>query len=631
LWNTQEEYDGVVVEAVEAGFRDLVEWLMGPGLKGRVPSASGDGGKGTRERELLLAGIKKGQVPVVRVLLRMGQKWNEALPKEALALAAVAGHAEMVSFLHDEVGGIDLEAEGPFGTPLRSASLMGYDRVVRLLLSWGADAEASGRLADALQAAAQNGHTHVMRLLMDAGADCNQPGKPHGTCLQAAAYYGHRDAVALLLDQGADMYQGGKSKDALHAAVDGGHEAVALLLLARGYRVPPKGSGLPRPLARLAPWATHSRPARPWEKNRWYYRAQLTNPETALARDSTSAEEDGSGTSSIQESKTSHSWNGEGDRIPFDATFDADDDEDRVAELELSAAMGKVPDVRQRLLRPKHLADNAKAALRAAAVTGQVEVLRGLLQDGPANLDETSLLIKVLLIASRFGQLLSVRFLCERLAEKCTTATSSGGPAAVPGLLEASRPPESPAVLKGLASAIRTAATAKHSAVVHVLWSWVLDGTIRNQGLGVRGAPEEAAVEPSLLELCLGGNGRVEGWDPDGQLPAVLGELLTAGLESENADAVELLLVKMEQEGLEEGSIMPAFASACRDGSGAVGHLLRRRSGSLALSAPNLPLGAYTAAVFGHCEVLCILLNELLERGTSLSGTAAVDTAINRR
>ncbi|KAH6847603.1 ankyrin repeat-containing domain protein [Chaetomium sp. MPI-CAGE-AT-0009] len=222
LWDTEQEYDQMVKEAVTAGFRDLVEWLMGREVKPKATPTSEDYGKGTiRERNLLLVGIKKGQVAVVRALLRMGQKWKEAIPEGALALAAVTGHEEMVSYLHDEVGGMNLEAEGPFGTALRSASLMGYDRVVRLLLSWGADPTASGRLGSALQAAAQNGHTEVMRLLIDKGADCNQPGPPRGTSLQAAAYYGHRDAVALLLDWGADMYQEGKSKDALHAAIAG--------------------------------------------------------------------------------------------------------------------------------------------------------------------------------------------------------------------------------------------------------------------------------------------------------------------------------------------------------------------------------------------------------------------------
>ncbi|KAL2130799.1 hypothetical protein VTI74DRAFT_5942 [Chaetomium olivicolor] len=127
LWATEDQYDAVVKEAVVAGFRDL------------------------------------GQVAVVRALLRMGKKWTETLSKEAMAIATVAGHAEMVSFLHDEVGGVDLEVDGPFGSALRGASLMGYDRVVRLLLSWGADPRACGPLGDALQAAAQNGHKPLRR------------------------------------------------------------------------------------------------------------------------------------------------------------------------------------------------------------------------------------------------------------------------------------------------------------------------------------------------------------------------------------------------------------------------------------------------------------------------------------
>jgi hypothetical protein len=58
LWETEEQYDGVVEEAVAAGFRDLVGWLMGPGVTGSTTSGAAE--NGTRERGLLLAGIKKG-------------------------------------------------------------------------------------------------------------------------------------------------------------------------------------------------------------------------------------------------------------------------------------------------------------------------------------------------------------------------------------------------------------------------------------------------------------------------------------------------------------------------------------------------------------------------------------------
>ncbi len=628
LWETEERYEGVVKEAVAAGFRDLVWWLVG--VRGRAASENG-----TRERELLLAAIGKGQVAVLRALLRMGEKWREALPTEAMALAAVAGHAEMVSFLHDEVGGVDAEAEGPFGSALRGASLMGYDRVVQLLLSWGADPKACGGLGDALQAAAQNGHTRVMKLLMDKGADCNQPGPPRGTCLQAAAYYGHRDAVALLLDQGADMYQGGESKDALHAAIQGDHGEIALLFLERGYRV----QHYPRTAFSMRPERRDRGKRRPAEKKR-EHRARPRNLETVPAHDLTdSTEDDGSDALSLPECESDSNWSPwDDDKVSRDSPFATG------SELELNAVTGNIPNVRQQLLRQKHLRegvarlflrDGVATAFRAATATGQVEVLRVLL---PGHLDQTDFLYKALIVAARSSQPQSVRFLCERLAAKgaedpkpwcsaLSAAASSRDPTTtVRALLDCNFCKPSPTLLNSLASTIRMAAAAKRSTVVHVLWNWVFNGTMQNHGKPPS-TPEGATAEPSLRGCCLGGDGKLDDADPGGQMSASLGKMLTAGLQSENADAVESLLAIMERQGLDVGLIMPAFASACRDGSGAVELLLRRKSGRLALSPLSFLVGAYTAAIFGHGEVLCILLDELIEQGISLSSTGVIDTA----
>ncbi|KAK3292927.1 uncharacterized protein B0H64DRAFT_464707 [Chaetomium fimeti] len=592
LWDTEQKYDRVVKEAVTAGFRDLVAWLMGPEVKPKGTSTSEDDGKGTRERNLLLTAIKNGQVAVVRALLRMGQKWKDAVPANALALAAVAGHDEMLSYLHDEVGGMDLTAEGPFGTALRSASLMGYDRVVRLLLSWDADPTAAcARLGGALQAAAQNGHTQIMRLLMDKGADCNQPGPPCGTCLQAAAYYGHRDAVVLLLDQGASMYQDGRSKDALHAAIEGGHREVALLFLERGYNVPP-GDWKPSMSCEGPP--PRPRKQRPWEKKKEH-------------------RDDGSGRMSRDDLGTDSSSGGrENDAVAQNVDIYMGSTDKDISQLELNAAIGNISKVRQCLLRGT--SDNLKAAFCAATATGQVEVLEVLLRRAPKQLD---FLNKALLVAAQYNQPQSVRLLCQILAvgdandlgpwvSTLREAASSGHTITVRALLECNRPRPSPAVLEGLASVIRVATAAKRSAAVHALWEWILDGVIDTDG-------------PNC--------GKLDGMDLNEQASASFGKLLVAALRSENADAVESLLVAMERRGFALDSVMPAFASACRDGSHAFRPLLSRRSGKLALKPLSLFIGTYTAAIFGHCKVLGALLDELLERGISLSRTTVVDTA----
>ncbi|KAL2851170.1 ankyrin repeat-containing domain protein [Aspergillus pseudoustus] len=273
IW-TESEYRTALQEAVETGFSDLVEWLMSPTtagpFSGQIGSSARDQ-KGSAER-LLHTAIKLGQVSVLRSLLRMKPHWQDLLPLDAMALAGLSGRADMLLALHDL--GRNAEQEGVFGSPLRSASLMGNERAVRLLLEWGADPAASGSKGDALQAAAQNGHLQFVTLLLEEGADVNQTGSPRGTPIQAAAFYGHLDVVDLLLERGADMYKGGKSQDALYAAIEGGNEVVAALLLKKGYRVA-AGADLPDTMR-----GSLDRVQRPWEKKRTNAGEQL-----GIARD----------------------------------------------------------------------------------------------------------------------------------------------------------------------------------------------------------------------------------------------------------------------------------------------------------------------------------------------------------
>jgi ankyrin repeat protein len=62
---------------------------------------------------------------------------NGGLPEAAIATAAFYGQNEIIQFCVEK--GLDIEKEGPFGTPLRVSSLMGHDSTVRILLTLGAD------------------------------------------------------------------------------------------------------------------------------------------------------------------------------------------------------------------------------------------------------------------------------------------------------------------------------------------------------------------------------------------------------------------------------------------------------------------------------------------------------------
>ena len=117
---------------------------------------------------------------------------------------------------------------------------MCHESTVRTLLRLGADLNVSGSFGAPLQAAAMRGHESVTRTLLSHGADVNSKGGLYGTALQAAAHRGHRKMVEILLDAGANVHQGGFSRDAFHAASEGGHEGIVRLFLERGFICPPQ-------------------------------------------------------------------------------------------------------------------------------------------------------------------------------------------------------------------------------------------------------------------------------------------------------------------------------------------------------------------------------------------------------
>ncbi len=329
------------------------------------------------------------------------------------------------------------------------------------------------------------------------------------------------------------------------------------------------------PNVRLRARSSLSRPRRRWERRKLKFRTRSRNisGDTVSAHDA--ADSDATDFTAEYDSDTS-------DEARRDFTFFPNDAHSGgLSELELGAALGNIPIVRQRLLRSGYLRDRAEPAFRAATATGQVDVLRVLLQERPARLSEPDFLNKALLVAAQSNQPQSVRFLCERLAERgagnlsswaeaLTTAASSGDIETVLALLDAEFAIPSPTLISGLASAIRRAAAASHSTVVQVLWNWIFDGTTKN----LRNAPsmpgrEEATADSSLHGRCLRGEGKLGPNDADQgeQVSAPLGELLIAGLRSEDVCAAESVLLMMERQNLQVGSIMSAFASACRGGA----------------------------------------------------------------
>ena len=241
LVKSEDDYEKVLEGAARAGFVGVVEKLHEPQF------LHFNNSKPDKVKKKMKKAIQGGQLGVIRQFLDQQAERRDVLPLDAVALATLYNHKILVEFLLDE--GMSVEAEGAFGTPLRTACLLNYQPIARLLLHRGAEVDACGTFGDALQAAAMKGHTMVVRYIIEEGANVNQQNGFYGTALQAAAYHGQHRAVKLLLDAGANVHAEGYSKDAFHAAAEGGHHDVITLMLRKGYKF---YRPLPSPLAYAA-------------------------------------------------------------------------------------------------------------------------------------------------------------------------------------------------------------------------------------------------------------------------------------------------------------------------------------------------------------------------------------------
>ncbi len=232
---SEDDYERALEGAARAGLVNVVGRLHRP------PFLLFNKSKLDKVRNKTRKAIEGGQLGVICQFLDQQINKRDVLPPDAVALATLYNHKILVEFLLDE--GMGVEAEGAVGTPLRTACLLNYQPIARLLLHRGAEINACGVFGDALQAAAMKGHTTLVKLIIDEGANVNQQSGFYGTALQAAAYHGQHGAVELLLDAGADVHAKGYSNDAFHAAAEGGHQDVIMLMLRKGYkfRHPPEG------------------------------------------------------------------------------------------------------------------------------------------------------------------------------------------------------------------------------------------------------------------------------------------------------------------------------------------------------------------------------------------------------
>lgn len=224
LVTTQDEYDQVLRRAAEAGFMEVIHMLQQTYSQTFGRTMPG-------QYRALQAAIMKGQEGVVVRFLDNPQL-IKGVTDYAIYLAALGGANSVIRLLLNK--GFSVDAEGPFGTPLRVACIMGHYSTVQLLLDSGADVNLSGLFGDALQAAAMKGHTLIVKLLLQAGSKtCSESGL-YGSAFRAAGYNGHVAVVEALLDASPGERDRG-AWDALDAAAAAGFEEIVILLTRRGY------------------------------------------------------------------------------------------------------------------------------------------------------------------------------------------------------------------------------------------------------------------------------------------------------------------------------------------------------------------------------------------------------------
>jgi hypothetical protein len=117
--SSQDDYDKVLQSASQAGFFEVAQELSRqcPSYSKATPCSS----------KVFDAAISKGQLSFLTRYIK-----NKPVLEHALTTAVLHGQTQIAFLCLDE--GLDIQKEGPFGTPLRTASLMGHESAVRMLL-----------------------------------------------------------------------------------------------------------------------------------------------------------------------------------------------------------------------------------------------------------------------------------------------------------------------------------------------------------------------------------------------------------------------------------------------------------------------------------------------------------------
>lgn len=209
----------------------------------------------TGDKELnLINAARKSDIDIVRQLLNEGADVNATgegytfttdftRMNSALHLAATNADEDIVRLLLENGASVNLWA---LGTPLHRAIKSNAQKIVNLLLDYGADLEihdAEDNMCP-LAIAAKRGQVDLVRLLLQRGANVHALSGNGFSALHYAAESDHVDVAQLLIDNGADVnsrkpksFEKDPGTTPLHLAALNGNIKMAQFLLEHGAEV----------------------------------------------------------------------------------------------------------------------------------------------------------------------------------------------------------------------------------------------------------------------------------------------------------------------------------------------------------------------------------------------------------
>lgn len=172
--------------------------------------------------------VNQGHTSRLRQMIKGDPELQRMLPSNGIAIAALKGEVSMLEFLHEK--GLSIEASGPSGRPLRTASLKGHVEFVKGLLKRGAKAQD----VEAINAASMKGHLTIVRTLVEA---LNVSNKRRQSLLEdgatTATSHNRLEVLEYLANVGADIDAPDLATKLRDIAVRSGYERIVLFLMER--------------------------------------------------------------------------------------------------------------------------------------------------------------------------------------------------------------------------------------------------------------------------------------------------------------------------------------------------------------------------------------------------------------